>query len=52
MTPTPTPAVPFGFSVNDWSFFVVCASAVVLLAICAMWGVALRQGGNRHAKRK
>lgn len=50
LTPTPTPIVPFGFSANDWSFFMVFASAVVLLALCAILGLKLRHGGSDHAK--
>lgn len=51
MTPTPTPAIPFGFRAEDWQIFEVCASALIvsglLLFVSLKWWI---QGGDR-AKR-
>ena len=30
---TPTPVIPFGFSVADWNFFSVCAGSIIIIGL-------------------
>jgi hypothetical protein len=51
MTPTPTPAVPFGFRAEDWQIFEVCASALIVLGLLLWVSIKWWVEGGTRAKR-
>lgn len=50
MTPTPTPTIPFGFSVADWNFFTVCAGSIIIVGLLVYLALKWSRGGGRHDK--